>query len=200
MGLIGKFIAKAALKTVEEAAIYGATTHAEKTRSVNALVNKSTSNYILFINKNIVSAKRFFTVSDESKNKKYTIKKDYFAFGYPGITLYDTKDNEVGKVELTSKFGALTYTMYHRGKELGTLKRKMSVKLKLDLDYKGWHLEASALGKSFTVTDKNGNVVMKFTSAFAARDTYVLELNNPKDEIVGLLLVMAAEITIYGND
>ena len=53
---------------------------------------------------------------------------------------------------------------------------------------------------NFVVTDKNGNQVMKFNDAFSSRDTYVLEMNNREHEILGLLLVMAVEIALHGND
>ena len=119
---------------------------------------------------------------------------------YPCIRLYDTEEHEIGKVELTSKTGMGTYTMSLDGKKLGTLTRKMSVKIKMDLSFNGWHLDGNLMQSNFVVTDKNGNQVMKFNNAFSSRDTYVLEMNNREHEILGLLLVMAVEIALHGND
>ena len=51
-----------------------------------------------------------------------------------------------------------------------------------------------------TKSVKNGNIVMKFNDAFTSRDTYVLEMNNQQNEIIGLLLVMAVEIALNGNE
>ena len=76
----------------------------------------------------------------------------------------------------------------------------MSVKIKLDLSFNGWHLDGNLMQSNFVVTDKNGNQVMKFNDAFSSRDTYVLEMNNREHEILGLLLVMAVEIALHGND
>ena len=70
----------------------------------------------------------------------------------------------------------------------------MSIKIKLDLSFNGWHLDGNLLQDSFVVTDKNGKEVMKFHDAFSSKDTYVLEMNNRENEIIGLLLVMAVEI------
>ena len=78
--------------------------------------------------------------------------------------------------------------------------RKMSVKIKLDLSFNGWHLDGNFMQNNFVVTDKNGNQVIKFNAAFFSRDTYVLEVNNREHEILGLLLVMAVEIALHGND
>ena len=200
MGFLGNRVAKAVVKKLETAAMYDVVNHMENTRSVDALVNKSTANYMLFIKKKSISIKRGFTVYDEINKKKYLVKTDALTFGYPCIRLYDTEEHEIGKVELTSKTGMGTYTMSLDGKMLGTLTRKMSAKIKLDLSFNGWHLDGNLMQNSFVVTDKNENQVMKFNDAFASRDTYVLEMDNREHEILGLLLVMAVEIVLHGND
>ena len=46
MGFLEKMVAKAVVKKVENAAMYGVVSHMENTRSVDALVNKSTANYM----------------------------------------------------------------------------------------------------------------------------------------------------------
>lgn len=69
-------VAKAVVKKVEAAAMYGVVSHMENTRSVDALVNKSTANYMLFIKKKSMSFKRGFTVYDEVDKKKYVVKTD----------------------------------------------------------------------------------------------------------------------------
>ncbi len=200
MGFLEKIVAKTVLKKVGDAAMYGAVSHMENTRSVEALVNKSNANYMLFIKKKSMSIKRGFAVYDEFDNKKYVVKTDSLTFGYPCIRLYDTDDHEIGKVELTSKTGMGTYTMSLDGKKLGTLTRKMSVKIKLDLSFNGWHIDGNLMQNNFIVTDKSGDRVMMFNDAFSSRDTYVLEMNSREHEILGLLLVMAVEIALHGND
>lgn len=200
MSSLKKTIAKFVAEKVENTAIYGAVKHVENTRSVGALVNKSTANYMLFIKRRSVSIKRGFTVYDEFDNKKYVIKTDSLTFGYPCIRLYDTENHEIGNVELASKTGMGTYTMSLDGKKIGTLTRKMSVKIQLDLSCNGWHLNSNLMQSNFVVTDKTGNQVMMFNRALSSHDTCVLEMNNREHEIMGLLLVMAVEIILYGND
>ena len=79
MGFLGKMVAKAVVKKAETAAMYGVVSHMENTRSVDALVNKSTANYMLFIKKKSMSIKRGFTVYDEFDKKKYV--DDLYANG-----------------------------------------------------------------------------------------------------------------------
>lgn len=200
MSFLKKMVVNSVIKKVETAAEQNIVSYMENTRSVDALVNKSNANYILFIKKKSMSVKRDFSVCDESNNKKYVIKTDSLTFGFPRIHLYDTENHEIGKVELTSKGGMGTYTMFLDGKKLGTLTRKMSVMIKLDLSFNDWHLDGNLIQNNFLVIDKNGNQVMKFNDAFSDRDTYVLEMNHRENEILGLLLVMAVEIALHGND
>ena len=199
MGFLGKMVTKTIVKKAEEVAIYNATSYMENTHSVSALVNKSTANYILIIKKKSVSIKRSFVVLDEFDNKKYVVKTDALTFGYPCIRLYNTEECEIVRVNLAEKTDLGIYTMYLDGKQLGTLSRKKSIKIKLELDFNGWHLNGNIMQDSFIVTDKSGNMVMKFNTAFTSRDTYVLEINNREYEIIGILLVMAVEIALHSN-
>lgn len=55
MGFLGKMILKAVVDKAEEAATIGVVSHMENTKSVDALINKSTANYMLFIKKKSLS-------------------------------------------------------------------------------------------------------------------------------------------------
>lgn len=200
VGFLGKMVAKAVARKVETAVVYGVDNYMEKTRSVNALINKSTANYMLIIKKKSMSAKRDFTVYDEFNNKKYEVKTDALTFGHPCIRLYDIEDHEIGKVKLASKTGMRTYTLFLNDEKIGTITQRLSVKIKLDLNFNGWHLDGNLIKSNFAVTDRNGNQIMKLSDAFSSRETYVLEMNNREHEIVALLLVMAVEIVLYGNN
>lgn len=200
MDFIKKMVTKAVVKTVETVAINSVGSHMEKTRSVDALVNKSTANYMLFIKEEDLFFKHGFTVRDESDDEKYVVKTDRFTFGHPCIRLYDMAMNELGRIKLSSKNGMGTYAMFLEGKEIATITLKMSVKIRFDLDFNGWHLDGSLMQDSFVVTDRNGDQVLKFNQAFSSCETYVLEMNNREYEILGLLLVMVVELNLHGND
>ena len=200
MNFLEKMVVKAVAKKVDNAAMSGVLNHVEKTRSVDALVNKSTSRYKLFMKKKSFSLKRGFIVCDEQNNKKYIVKTDMLTFGHPCMRLYDMVENEIGKVELSSKAAMGTYSIYLDGEKIGNITRKMSLKIKFDLDFNEWKLEGNLMQNSFVVYDKEQNTIMKLNSAFAAQDTYVIEMNNRENEIMGLLLVMAIEIALYENN
>lgn len=204
MSFIKRKITDAIVKKVGDAAMDAAVlslaNHLESTHSVDAIVGKSTSRYLLFIKRKGTSPKRKFIVSDDTDVSKYFIRTDSLTFGYPCIRLYDAEENHIGKVECTSKTGMGTYAIYLDDKCLGSISRKLSVKIRFDLDFNGWHLAGDLMQSNFVVTDQNGNSVVKFCSAVSGRDTYVLEMNNREYEILGLLLVMTIEAMLHGED
>ena len=199
MSFLRNLVAKTVMEKAMNTAMHGFINHMENTRSVDAIVNNSTVNYMLIIKKKSFSIKRGFSVYDEINTKKYEIKTDVFTFGYPCIHLYDTEDNEIGKVKLTSKEGMEEYTMFLDGEKLGTISRIKGLKKKFELSFNSWHLDGNLMQNRFSVTDKNGNTVMNLTDTFSSRSKYILKMNSYEHEILGLLLVMTIEIAIHGN-
>lgn len=163
MNLIEKILAKAITEKVRTAAVLTISDHMESTHSVDALINKSTSNSILVMKRRSNSFKHGFTVFDGFNNKKYIVKPDFLSFGRPCIRLYDIKNDEIGKVGLTSNTGMGTYTISLDGKVLGTVTRKVSLKMKLELNLNGWHMDAQ---KSRVKAEKTKIFFQKVSSGF----------------------------------
>lgn len=197
-GIIVKSVAKSAAKGAAKIVGYGVVNHMEKTRSAEAIAEKSELSRLLFIRKKSFSIKRGFTVYDDCDKKIYTVKTDILSFGYPCVRLFDINGQEVGKVEQESKFGMGKYAMFFNDKKLGTISRKGAVKIKLDLDFNGWHLDGNFMQSHFVAVDQNGKTVVKFDDAFG-RETYVLAVDHQGHEVIGLLLLMAVEIILHGN-
>lgn len=150
MNLIEKILTKAITEKVRTAAVLTISDHMESTHSVDALINKSTSNSILVMKRRSNSFKHGFTVFDGFNNKKYIAKPDFLSFGRPCIRLYNIENDEIGKVGLTSNAGMGTYTISLDGKVLGTVTRKVSLKMKLELNLNGWHMDGDFLYDNIT--------------------------------------------------
>lgn len=71
-----------------------------------------------------------------------------------------------------------------RGKILGTVKKKFSLLTpEYEIDYKGWHVEGMDLGYGYYVFS-GSDIVIKITKElFDWGDTYVLDFNDPADEL-----------------
>lgn len=200
MGILGKMALKAAVKVAGDIAIKSTDGHLKKTRSVNAITNKSEAKYKLFMELKGLSIKRGFNVYDESHEIKYVVKTDWAVLRRPSIRLYDTEGDEIGKVESASRTDLGKYYLYEDGGKTGTLSSNVSLTPKFDLSLNDWHLDANFWQNSFVVTDRSGREIMKFDEAYTFRDTYVLQLDDRNNEIPGLLLVMAMELSHHRND
>lgn len=194
MGLLGNIVKKKAVRGAKFLAAWALLEQLAAHRSIEALVDKGQGKHILLIEKNTKTSKLGFTVLDKNEKEKYAIKANSRMLKSSGMVLYDAKKCEIGKVTLLSSNAVDVFDVSLKGKKLGTISRPLSIKLKMNVDFNGWHLEGTALGK-FTVTDKDGNVVMQFTDALAEQEEiYVLAMNDPENEVLGLLLLMAVEI------
>ena len=212
MGVLGKMLAKQVAKGATKVAVKGATKvvkntvmaaslgtaiYIDNTRSIKSLVKKSSHNHILVVKNKGMMFKRGYTVCDESNNVKYTVKSDAFSLGYRSVHLYNKDGREIGKVKRRKSLGCASYSLFRNDLEIGRLNRKLSAKLKFDLSYNDWVVDGNFLKNTFSVKDKKGNIVMNLNAANSARDSYVLEMNDNKNEIIGLLIIMAIDIAIH---
>lgn len=198
MGFFSEAVTKAVAKKVGEATLSEVCDYLTDTRSVDALANRSTADFILIIKKKHLSRKREFVVTDNAKQTRYflTIDKEC-----ESARLYNALGNEIGVVRFEDQTGVDKICgLYLDGRKLGTVTSKFSFKVKMDLNFNGWHLDGTIVQRSFTVIDKHKNLVIKFNAAFSECDTYVLEYFNQENEILGLLLVMAVEIVLHSNN
>lgn len=205
MGFLGRMIAadlaEKALKVAGKKALYKLDDHLEKTRSVNALVEKSVSRNLLFIKNEGKRKKKRFIVWDEFDNKKCEINLEELRRGIPKVRLFNDENYEIARVELSStrKTDRGKYTMYLDGKKLGQLSTKTSFKTIFELQFNAWKLEGNVMQTNFVVTDNYGREVIKFNDAYDTETEYVLEYKESEYEVLGLLLVMAVELSHYEN-
>ena len=61
------------------------------------------------------------------------------------------------------------------------------------MDYQSWQVEGDFLGWDYQVTDGSRTVMTISKEPFHWGDTYVLNVQNPADELPGLLLVIAID-------
>ena len=201
MGIIGKFVTKTVIKAAGNAAMLGTVVHMEKERSAKALVEKSGFTHKLVINQKTISAARRFIVYDQNKNKLYQIKTDLISMGTPCIRLYDINDDECGRVTkeipLVKWPNPEIYRLYLDGEYIGKVNKKLSVKQEFEIDFRNWKISGNLLGFDFKITDDKEITVIQIHKAFESKDAYVLEMNNPEDECIALLLLMTVELMLH---
>lgn len=80
------------------------------------------------------------------------------------------------------------------GKYYGrVVKRFTMFKPKYDVDYNGWRIEGNFMGWDYDVYDGSHTVMHISKELFRWGDTYVIDIMNPEEELMGLMLVIAID-------
>ena len=80
------------------------------------------------------------------------------------------------------------------GRTVGTVSREFTLfRQNYQVDYRGWRVEGDFLGWDYQVTDGGRTVMTISKELLRLGDTYVLRVQDPRDEIPGLLLVLAID-------
>lgn len=147
----------------------------------------------LLIKQRVFSWSDTYDVYDEQEEVKYFVKAKIFSLGHQ-IYVYDRNQKEIGVIR--QKLISLTPQFYVEidNRQIGTIRKKFTfLRPKYEIDYKGWQVEGDFMGWDYEVR-QGGLPVMHITKElFHWGDTYVLDFENSRDEISGLLLVIAID-------
>lgn len=147
----------------------------------------------LLIKQRVFSWTDTYDVYDETETPKYFVKAEFFALGHQ-IHVYDRSGREVGAIHqrLFSLLPAFEVEM--NGRTFGTIQKRFSFfKPRYEIDYRGWRVEGDFLGWDYDVYDGCSVTAHISRELFRWGDTYVIDFDNPQDEIECLLLVIAID-------
>ena len=108
--------------------------------------------------------------------------------------VYDKAGNEVGMVKQRLMTILPAFDIEIGGKEFGSVQKAFSfLKPRYDLDYNGWRCEGDFMAWDYDVYEACSAVVHISKKPFHWGDTYVLDILDPKDEIMALMLAIAID-------
>lgn len=153
----------------------------------------------LYIKQRVFSWSDTYDVYDEREEAKYFVKAEIFSLGHQ-IHVYGKNENEIGAMH--QKLLTLTPEFYVeiKNRQAGTIKKKLSLlRPKYEIDYNGWKIEGDYMGWNYKVLLQDTPVMTITKELFHWGDTYVIDFQNPEDEIPGLLLVIAIDAANCSN-
>ena len=147
----------------------------------------------LLIKQKVFSWSDSYNVYDEDGEIKYTVKAEVFSLTHK-CHVYDRYGNEVGLVHQHLIALMPTFDIEIGGRPCGTIHKKLSfLKPKYEISYHGWTVQGDFLAWKFDVFD-HGRVIMQIDKQFFHwNDTYVIDIENPENELLGLMLVIAID-------
>lgn len=153
----------------------------------------------LLIKQRVFSWTDTYDIYDEAGNAKYFVKAEFLALGHQ-IHVYDTTKREVGMVKQRLFTLLPAFDIEINGMDFGSIEKQFSLfKPKYELDYNGWRCEGDFLAWDYDVYAGCSVAVHISKELFRWGDTYVIDIVNPEDEIMALMLAIAIDAANCSN-
>lgn len=147
----------------------------------------------LLIKQRVFSWTDTYDVYEENGNAKYFVRASFFTFGHQ-IHVYDRNDREVGGIYQKLLTFLPAFEVEIGGQRVGTIQKRLTLfSPKYEVNYNGWQVEGDFLGWDYEVFSGGRTVAHIHRELLHWGDTYVIDFENPRDEILCLLLVIAID-------
>lgn len=124
---------------------------------------------------------------------EYTVQGQ-LAWGHC-LKIYDKNQNEIGMVKEVILTWLPKFELYLSQRYIGSVERKLSFFTpQYSITCNNWYVKGDILGWNYTVYDRNGRTVATVSKQLLNwTDTYVIDVKNPEDALVALMLVIAID-------
>lgn len=147
----------------------------------------------LLIKQRVFSWTDTYDVYDENEHPKYFVKAEFLALGHR-IHIYDQTKREVGMIKQRIPSLLPVFDIEVNGKNCGSVQKMFSFfKPKYELDYNGWRCEGDFLNWNYDVYEACSVAVHISKIPLHWGDTYEINIIDPKDELMALILVIAID-------
>ena len=155
----------------------------------------------LIIKQRVFSWTDSYDIYDESGNVRYFVKARMMALGHQ-LHVYDSNRNEIGMIKQKILTLLPAFEIVIGGVTIGRIQKKLTfLKPKYEIDYNGWRVEGDFMGWNYDVYFGNNPIMYISKELLRFGDTYVIDIGNPEDELMGMMLVIAIDAAncTHGN-
>ena len=134
-----------------------------------------------------------YDIYDEAGNTVYTVRGQ-LSWGHC-LKVFDAWGNEVGTVRERILTLLPKFEIYLGDDYIGCISREFSLfRPRYNIDCCGWRVEGNFLEWDYTITGDLGRPIAVVTKElFHWTDTYVIDVNDPRDALCALMLVLAID-------
>lgn len=155
----------------------------------------------LLIKQRVFSWTDTYDVYDENGGKKYFVKAEFLTLGHR-LHVYDAAGSEVGLIREKRMTLLPVFEIETGGAVRGRIEKRFTFfKPKYEVDFNGWRAEGDFLGWDYDVYSGCSAVLHISKQLLHWGDMYAIDIVNPADELMGLLLVIAIDAAncTHGN-
>jgi len=147
----------------------------------------------------VLFKERFFTwfdsydIYDENGNTIFTVEGK-MSWGHK-LHILDANGNHVGTVKQRMLVFLPKFELYLGEQYVGCISKEFTLfKPQYDIDCNGWHIDGSFMEWDYTIDDSVGrNVAVITKELFNFTDTYSIDVPNPSDALMALMVVLAID-------
>ncbi|MBE6900399.1 MAG: hypothetical protein E7479_07045 [Ruminococcaceae bacterium] len=134
-----------------------------------------------------------YDIYDESGNTVYTVKGQ-LSWGHC-LKIYDSLGTEIGTVKERVLTFLPKFEIYLGNDYVGCISKEFSFFVpRFNIDFNGWHVDGDFFEWDYRILDSRGEEIATVSKElFNWTDTYVIDINDPKDAICALALVLAID-------
>lgn len=140
-----------------------------------------------------------YDIYDEYDQVAYTVK-GVPAWGHR-LCIFAPNGEQIGEVKEELFTLMPRFQMYVGGNYIGEIRREFTFfKPKYILDCNGWEVNGDILEWEYTVTAQGRPVMTASKQLFQFSDTYVIDIADPNDALLSLMIVLAIDAAQCSKD
>ena len=134
-----------------------------------------------------------YDIYDESGNTVYTVKGQ-LAWGHC-LKIFDSLGTEIGTVKERVLTFLPKFEIYLGNDYIGCISKEFSFFTpRFDIDFNGWHVDGNLFEWDYNIIGSSGEEIATISKElFNFTDTYVIDVNDLKDALCVLMLVLAID-------
>lgn len=147
----------------------------------------------LLIKQRVFSWTDSYDVYDEEGKPKYFVKAEFLSLGHQ-LHVYDCNRQEIGVINQKLLTFLPAFEIEVGGIVKGEIQKQFTLFCtKYEIDYNGWRVEGDFLGWDYDVYNGCSSIIHISKQLLSWGDTYAIDINDPADELDGLMLVIAID-------
>ena len=147
----------------------------------------------LLIKQRVFSWTDSYDVYDEEGKPKYFVKAEFLSLGHQ-LHVSDCNRQEIGVIHQKMLTFLPAFEIEVGGIVKGEIQKQFTLFCtKYEIDYNGWRGEGDFLGWDYDVYNGCSSIIHISKQLLSWGDTYAIDINDPADELDGLMLVIAID-------
>lgn len=147
----------------------------------------------LLIKQRVFSWTDSYDIYDEAGKPKYFVKAEFLALGHQ-LHVYDENGCEIGIIHQKLFRLLPAFEIEMNGHLIGEIRKEFTLFFpRYEIDFNGWSVQGDLMGWDYDVLAGERPIIHISKELFHWGDTYVIDFENPEDELMGMLLVIAID-------